>query len=42
MQIALKHREEVKELLGKHEDIVWSPQQDMEVVAKPMVTVICD
>lgn len=39
MQIALKHREEIKELLGWHENIVRTLLKDMEAIAEPIISI---
>jgi hypothetical protein len=39
MWIVLKHYEEVKEPLGRHEDIVQSLQQGMETIAEVIIPV---
>lgn len=36
MRMALKHRKEVKEQLGRNEDMVRSLYQDMQAIAKPI------
>lgn len=37
IQIALKHREEIIELLGRHEDNVWNLDIDMSTIVDPIV-----
>jgi hypothetical protein len=39
MQILLRHREEIKELFGRHEDIVQSLQEDMQAIVAPIVPI---